>query len=139
MQITTAVAAKSFAALLATGLGTLGGFNYVSGGNIWGTGNDFPTLPSRTSISSVATDYAPAAPTTTPAVETPAEPLIESAPVTQDPEAQSPEAQSLEQDTPTTEADGSCCTSISRAGFLAGSQPADSADGAEIDPDADGE
>jgi len=120
MPITTTVVVKSFAALLATGLGTLGGFNYVSGGNVWGTGNDYPTLPSPTSISSVAGSYA--APEAM--AEPVAEPTVET--VTESANAESLETESTEQDA--TEADGSCCTSTGRAGFLTGTEmpaPAD--------------
>lgn len=106
MSKSTTVVVKSFAALLATGLGTLGGFNYVSGGNVWGTGNDYPALPSPTSISSVAGSYV-----------TP-EPMAEPADETTDATAQAEPGEPKATELDTTRAETSCCTSTGRAGFL---------------------
>lgn len=125
MPKTTTVVVKSFAALIATGLGTLGGFNYVSGGNVWGTGNDFPTLPAPTSISSVAAPYVTVAPQPAPAEET-ARPATETSPSSEIATPDATDPQDAEQDT--AETDGSCCTSTGRAGFLTGAEtpaPAD--------------
>ncbi|MFT5424523.1 MAG: hypothetical protein ACI89L_002318 [Phycisphaerales bacterium] len=137
MPITTTVVVKSFAALLATGLGTLGGFNYVTGGNIWGTGNDYPSLSSPTSISSVASDFTPPAPTTVsePTSDPAVEPVTQATPATESLKTEPVQTESAQPDD--TEADDSCCTPTGRAGILAEPRSDETSDFPEpIDPAA---
>lgn len=116
MPNTTAVVVKAFAALLATGLGTLGGFNYVNGGNVLGTGNDYPDLAPTTSISSVAAGY------TTPRAQTKAqtEAQINTAATPAEADPENPESAQTQDGSE----DDSCCVSTGRAGFLT-TPPAD--------------